>query len=431
MRENSYQTLMENIHTPAGLNDRVLSAARRRKGPAPRRRRPALRAAVCAACALALVLGSLTFRPAEGEEAGGVPAPSWSFGLTAWAADAEEAGRSGANSALAMETGGGMHWSAESGYYTGCMFQITGERIESVSLSLDRGELYRCRLLTDLTEEDVRGIREAQAAGTMAPSSIDRETEDAGAWSTQEMTRLGESVTEDYDPEARYGFWVPGVEEALWREDPREASWASVDQLDGASLTVRVTFADGTAQTEVYRLSTGKLRAVWNDDGTMGLLPGLAGDDEAYFYGVYAASESKSRWFRWPVAGANTVCMSSPFGPQSGGAAAHDGIDIPAGEGTPVAAAMDGTVKETGFDARRGNYLVLDHGEGLETVYAQCRQVTVRTGDAVKAGQTVAAVGSTGMSTGPHLCFQVRQDGAAQDPVAYFDSAVRDALHMG
>ena len=52
----------------------------------------------------------------------------------------------------------------------------------------------------------------------------------------------------------------------------------------------------------------------------------------------------------------------------------------------------------------------------------------VKEGDAVKAGEMVAAVGSTGMSTGPHLHFEVRQDGEAQNPVAYFDSAIRDSL---
>ena len=104
------------------------------------------------------------------------------------------------------------------------------------------------------------------------------------------------------------------------------------------------------------------------------------------------------------------------------------GIDIPADQGAVILAAADGTVAETGFDPAGGNYLVLDHGDGLTTLYAHCRNVDVKTGDTVKAGGMVAAVGSTGMSTGPHLHFEVRQDGEAQNPVAYFDSDLRDTL---
>ena len=96
-----------------------------------------------------------------------------------------------------------------------------------------------------------------------------------------------------------------------------------------------------------------------------------------------------------------------------------------------ITAAAAGTVLETGFDTVRGNYLLLDHGNGITTLYGQCRQVFVETGDTVEAGEEIALLGSTGMSTGPHLHFEVRQDGEAQNPVAYFDSAIRDNLSMG
>ena len=91
-------------------------------------------------------------------------------------------------------------------------------------------------------------------------------------------------------------------------------------------------------------------------------------------------------------------------------------------------AAADGTVAETGFDAERGNYLVLDHGGGLQTVYGQCREILVQAGDAVSAGAQAAVLGNTGMSTGAHLHFQVLLDGDPQNPLAYFDAALRRAL---
>ena len=127
MKKNAYRDLTEQIQPPAGLNDRVLFAARRRAAeaeretPAPKRllpkRRTAFRAAVCAACALALVAGSFTLGPAPGgeTEAGGTPVtalPAFSFGLTAYAADTGETYEANANGGLAFSTSGGS-WSAE------------------------------------------------------------------------------------------------------------------------------------------------------------------------------------------------------------------------------------------------------------------------------------------------------------------------------
>ena len=128
----------------------------------------------------------------------------------------------------------------------------------------------------------------------------------------------------------------------------------------------------------------------------------------------------------WPTEG---VRISSGFGGRAapGGASVyfHNGVDI-VGEtsgvidGAPVYAALDGTVAETGYDAKLGNYVLLRHEDGLETLYAACREVCAAAGDEVARGETIALVGSTGQSTGPHLHFEVRQDGTAQDPLDYF-----------
>ena len=102
--------------------------------------------------------------------------------------------------------------------------------------------------------------------------------------------------------------------------------------------------------------------------------------------------------------------------------------EVPVGA---VLAAADGTVTETGFDTERGNYLMIDHGDGLTTLYAACSKVDVNEGDPVKAGTPIAAIGSTGRSTGPHLHFEVRQDGVPQNHTVYFDADVRSTLRMG
>ena len=455
MKKNDYQNLMEHIQPPAGLNDRVLSAARRRTaeqeptGPkrlAPRKRRPVLRAAVCAACALALVAGSVTLGPIGGGEssADGAPVtalPAFSFGLTAYAADTGERYEANANGGLAFSTSGQGSWSAEDGHYTGCLFQVAGENIQTISLAIDREALYRSRTLTDLPGE-VQKYLEAEASGTeyQLPGGGDviaavySEGEEEPL-TLEVVTDLGASVTEDYDPEARYGFLIPDTGDIDWEGDPRTANQESIDRLDGARLTVTVTFTDGTEQTKTYTLSTGKLRVEYAGDGTMTLLPQLAGDDDPWIYGVYAVDEESSRFFQWPVQGTNTISLSNPYGsrvkPGGQGETVHAGIDIPAPEGEVILAAAGGTVSEVGFDPERGNYLVLDHGDGLTTLYGQCRDFTVEEGDTVRAGEMIGAVGSTGMSTGPHLHFEVRQDDEPQNPVAYFDSDVRDTLRMG
>jgi murein DD-endopeptidase MepM/ murein hydrolase activator NlpD len=241
------------------------------------------------------------------------------------------------------------------------------------------------------------------------------------------MTALGDSFTENYDDSVQYGFWVPPE---LYQEngDLRQSAWDNIDTFDGARLTVTVTFADGSEQSKTYTLSTGKLQMEYDEDGTIHVLPQLAGDEEPCVYGVYAVDESESRWFQWPVADWKVIAFSTPYGEVNG--VSHPGIDIAASAGSVITAAADGTVKETGFSTEDGNYLILDHGDGLETKYAHCQEVTVSQGDQVSAGEEIATVGSTGQSTGSHLCFQVWQDGEAQNPVAYFDSDIRDTLSM-
>ena len=459
MKKNDYQNLMEHIQPPAGLNDRVLSAARQTAGAqkettgpkhlAPGKRRPVLRAAVCAACALALVVGSVTLGPIGGGEPGesGAPVtalPSFSFGLTAYAADTGERYEANANGGLAFSTAGQVSWSAEGGHYTGCLFQVTGENIRTISLAIDREALYRSRTLTNLSREEVQNYLDAEANGTEYRLSSGEGVihavygeEEEGPLTMEVVTDLGAAVTEGYDPEVRYGFLIPDTGDIDWDRDPRVANQESIDRMDGARLTVTVTFTDGSEQTKTYTLSTGRLKVEYDANSPGGiLLPQLAGDEDPWLYGVYAVDETASRFLQWPVQGANTISLSNPYGTprwQPGGKTCetHTGIDIAAPEGEAVLAAAGGTVVESGYDVERGNYVVIDHGDGLSTLYGQCRDFTVEEGDTVRAGEMIGAVGKTGMATGAHLHFEVRQDGEPQNPVAYFDSDVRDTLRMG
>ena len=99
----------------------------------------------------------------------------------------------------------------------------------------------------------------------------------------------------------------------------------------------------------------------------------------------------------------------------------HYGIDIAGKTGTPIRAFADGTVAAVGKSNSYGNYLILEHGDGYVSLYAHCQKITVKAGRAVTRGQEIAAVGSTGITTGPHLHFELRCGGAFLDPAAYIE----------
>lgn len=98
----------------------------------------------------------------------------------------------------------------------------------------------------------------------------------------------------------------------------------------------------------------------------------------------------------------------------------HPATDIAMPTGTEVKAAADGTVIFSGYEIPRGNYIIIDHGNGYTTIYAHGSELLAEEGEAVKSGDVIMKSGSTGMSTGPHLHFEIRDNGNAVDPEGYF-----------
>ena len=112
--------------------------------------------------------------------------------------------------------------------------------------------------------------------------------------------------------------------------------------------------------------------------------------------------------------------VSSEFGwraqPLPGASTNHKGMDFAAATGTPIYAASGGTVTSAAYSGNAGNLIVINHGNGLQTYYMQCDALYVSAGQQVSKGQTIGAVGTTGNSTGPHLHFQVMQNGTPTNP---------------
>jgi murein DD-endopeptidase MepM/ murein hydrolase activator NlpD len=109
--------------------------------------------------------------------------------------------------------------------------------------------------------------------------------------------------------------------------------------------------------------------------------------------------------------------ISSPFGTRWG--KMHKGVDIAASFGSTINAALDGTISYAGWESGYGNVIKIDHGKALETTYAHCSVITAKIGEVVKKGTKIGEVGSTGNSTGPHLHFEVRENGVPKDPLLY------------
>ncbi len=128
--------------------------------------------------------------------------------------------------------------------------------------------------------------------------------------------------------------------------------------------------------------------------------------------------------FHWPSA--TTHLVTSPYGyrihPVTGKSRFHAGIDIGAAYGTAILAANAGVVIVSGYNAGGyGNYVVINHGGGYTTLYAHCSSVNVSVGQQVSRGQVIASCGSTGMSTGPHIHFEVQYNGQTTNPMQYFN----------
>ena len=134
------------------------------------------------------------------------------------------------------------------------------------------------------------------------------------------------------------------------------------------------------------------------------------------------SGSSSSGSSKWLVPCAYTM-VTSRFGgrdaPTAGASTNHEGVDLGAPEGTPIYASRTGTVTAATYGSAAGYYVKINHGDGFSSIYMHMTRYTVRSGQAVSAGQVIGYVGSTGVSTGPHLHFGISYNGSYVNPANY------------
>jgi hypothetical protein len=209
----------------------------------------------------------------------------------------------------------------------------------------------------------------------------------------------------------------------LWlQSDGDRSAWA----VEGISpdppspdLNLQLTFADALGNAGTWEHTWSVKRTPFPEDdltldpGT--IAAGARAEENSRLGAIYRSEAGPPQWagpFRLPVDGPVTTEFGTHRSYEY-----HPGTDFAVPQGAPVAAPAPGTVVYEGELPARGNVLVLDHGAGVYSTYAHLEAFEVDPGAAVRAGQTIARVGTTGFSTGPHLHWELWVDGANVDPV--------------
>ncbi len=215
-------------------------------------------------------------------------------------------------------------------------------------------------------------------------------------------------------------------------ETAAERSHLKLESLQSlaADLALAYTFSDGRRPQmpeDVLRVASRGLRGFGADyDASVYafrmmksrplLSPYASTDSPLSFATPYQDSDTPSLW---PVRGPITAGFGQRMDPFTGEDAFHQGIDIAAPSGTPVRVAADGILFHAGPAGTYGNEALIDHGYGITTKYAHLSRLFVKVGEEVHRGQIIGAVGVTGMTTGPHLHYEVLVQGEAVNPAMY------------
>jgi murein DD-endopeptidase MepM/ murein hydrolase activator NlpD len=215
----------------------------------------------------------------------------------------------------------------------------------------------------------------------------------------------------------QYGCSVDALMAANGLKDPRELQVGQVLRIPRAASRAPAAVASSSARKEEGRAAVASRSEAQRAQASAGsrreasarvrgrVVPG--GRERS------AEAPSTRGMLQWPLRGV----LYGRFGKK--GREPHDGIDLAAPKGTPVRTASPGLVLYAGEQRGYGNIVLVEHANGLITLYAHNNDVRVRTGQTVREGQVVATVGESGRTSGPHLHFEVRRDGRPVDPLDF------------
>lgn len=196
--------------------------------------------------------------------------------------------------------------------------------------------------------------------------------------------------------------------------------YLKIPSMPGIIYTVRKTGETLETIAEKYEVSVEKCALVNNLDKTQELNAGVSLFVPDAELDWMTRQEINGDLFHRPLhsrywLSSNYGWRDSPFA--NGRRSFHGGIDMACNTGTPIYAALDGTVSATGYNATYGNYVIITHHSGYKTLYGHMSRITCRRGNFVYTNTKIGEVGSTGMSTGPHLHFTVYKNGKTVNPL--------------
>lgn len=288
---------LQNMKAPERLKTRTRMAAQEmREGVGQTRRQPQrgrMKRLAAVVCAMAIVAGGATVWSQRAPDSSAVGAVANSFGLVAYAADTGEIIQP-QDSRIVFNSGAGAD-DLEKGFFSGCLFKVTGDHIAKVSASIDKGGLYRAKRI-EVEHDDVAELHQGtdprlDGADAVSVSGLPERNQ----WWADLSWKLGGSFEEAYDADASYGFW--GAPTQHDEDEDLQTAWHDrIDAFEGAKLTVTVTFTDGTTDSQTMTLHTGKLAVEYPDDllgarYTGEVLTEEQAEEQGYLYGVYAEIE--------------------------------------------------------------------------------------------------------------------------------------------
>ena len=210
---------------------------------------------------------------------------------------------------------------------------------------------------------------------------------------------------------------APGSFLPAFAPSGEETTASDFDETESVEVTEETTESSREETSESSTEETTEEKAT---EETEALTENMGGEDIT----VYSAAENTSfapvETTCAIVAPVNSNKYTSAFGyrinPITGEKSFHTGLDIAAPQGSKIVSVYNGTVRKVGEDSRSGKYIFVTHSDGFETFYCHCSKILAEEGAVIRQGETIALVGSTGWSTGPHLHFEVRKEGIRLNP---------------